>query len=110
MPIEFEAKVIDVNKEKMEKKIIQLGGQKVGKVLMKRYVYDINLERRGHWIRLRDDGKQVTLAVKKIYDDGISGTEEEEITVEDFEQTNALLKLMGFVPKAYQENERTSFI
>jgi adenylate cyclase class 2 len=48
--------------------------------------------------------------VKKIYHDGISGTEEVEIKVEDFEKTNQLLKLMGFAPSAYQENRRTSFI
>jgi adenylate cyclase class 2 len=110
LSIEFEAKVIDINKEELETKIIQLGGSKIGKVLMKRYVYDINPEQRGHWIRLRDDGKQTTLTVKKIHHDGISGTEEEEIIVEDLGKTNALLVLMGFTPKAYQENERTSFV
>jgi adenylate cyclase class 2 len=96
MSIEFEA--------------MELGGTKVGSVLMKRYVYDINPKRRGHWIRLRDDGKQITLTVKKIHNDGISGTEEEEIQVEDFEKTNDLLLLMGFIPQAYQENRRTSFV
>ncbi|MXQ54421.1 class IV adenylate cyclase [Shimazuella alba] len=110
MSIEFEAKVIEINPEEVEKKIIQLGGSKVGKVLMKRYVYDINPQRRGHWIRLRDDGKQTTLTVKKIHNDGISGTEEEEVIVDDLEKTNALLCLIGFTPKAYQENERTSFV
>ncbi|WP_028777969.1 class IV adenylate cyclase [Shimazuella kribbensis] len=110
MSIEFEAKVIEVNPEEIEKKIVKLGGTKVGSVRMKRYVYNINPERRGHWIRLRDDGKQITLTVKKIHNDGISGTEEEEIKVEDFEKTNDLLLLMGFTPTAYQENQRTSFI
>jgi adenylate cyclase class 2 len=110
MSIEFEAKVIEVNKEELEKKILQLGGSKVGKVIMKRYVYDIDPKRRGHWIRLRDDGKQTTLTVKKIHHDGISGTEEEEVMVEDFQRTHALLELMGYIPSAYQENERTSFL
>ncbi|MCH5585794.1 CYTH domain-containing protein [Shimazuella sp. AN120528] len=110
MSIEFEAKVIEINPAEMEQKIMQAGGKKVREALMKRYVYDIDPNRRGHWIRLRDDGDQVTLTVKKIHHDGISGTEEEEIVVQDFEKTNQLLRLMGFSPSAYQENHRTSFV
>ncbi len=110
MSIEFEAKVIDIDPEKVEEIILAAGGIKGKRSLMRRYVYDINPEQCGHWIRLRDNGEKVTLTVKKIHHDGISGTEEEEIVVDSFEQTNQLLQLMGFTPSAYQENQRTSYV
>lgn len=110
MSIEFEAKVIEINAVEMERKILQAGGEKVKEAMMKRYVYDIDPDRRGHWIRLRDDGEKITLTVKKINHDGIDGTEEKEVEVEDFDKTNQLLRLMGHTPSAYQENKRTSFI
>jgi adenylate cyclase, class 2 len=110
MSIEFEAKVIEINPEEIEQKILSAGGAKTKETLMKRYVYHIHPDRRGHWIRLRDDGEKVTLTVKKIHHDGISGTEEEEVEVNDFEKTNQLLQLMGFTPSAYQENRRISFV
>lgn len=109
MSIEFEAKIMEIDPDAVEKLILSAGGEKGKQALMRRYVYDIHPEQRGHWIRLRDDGEKITLTVKKIHHDGISGTEEEEIVVDDFERTNQLLQLMGFKPSAYQENWRTSF-
>jgi adenylate cyclase, class 2 len=109
MSIEYEAKVVEINPRDIESKILNAGGKKIREAMMKRYVYDIDPEQRGHWVRLRDDGEKITLTVKKIHHDGISGTEEEEIKVENFDKTNQLLCLMGFTPSAYQENHRTSF-
>lgn len=74
-----------------------------------RYVYDITPGDDSKWIRLRDTGEQVTLTVKEIADDGISGTRETEVIVSDFETTNTLLRLLGYQPKSYQENRRESF-
>ncbi len=47
--------------------------------------------------------------VKEIAHDGIEGTTETELVVGDFETTNELLGCIGFAPKSYQENRRTSF-
>jgi len=49
------------------------------------------------------------LTVKQIAHDGIDGTTETEVAVGDFETTNELLQQIGFHPKSYQENHRTSF-
>lgn len=77
---------------------------------MRRYVYDIVPGDRSRWIRLRDSGRGVTLVVKQIVGDGVDGTHEIEVGVDDFASTNALLGVLGFVPKSYQENRRTSFV
>jgi adenylate cyclase, class 2 len=109
MPIEFEAKVLDVEPDEMANKILLLGGRRIGSRLMRRYVYDIQAGDESRWIRLRDTGTDVTLTVKEIAHDGIDGTMETEVVVGDFETTNELLRRIGFEPKSYQENRRTSF-
>lgn len=109
MPIEFEAKVLDVEPDEMADRILLLGGRRVGSRMMRRYVYDIQAGDESRWIRLRDSGAEVTLTVKEIAHDGIDGTTETEVVVGDFETTNELLRRIGFEPKSYQENRRTSF-
>jgi len=109
MAIEHEAKILDVDPELAERLILGKGGVKVAERLMRRYVYDITPGDQSKWIRLRDTGTEVTLTVKEIKHDGIDGTHEVEVTVDDFEATNALLATLGFTPKGYQENKRTSY-
>ncbi|WP_109506668.1 class IV adenylate cyclase [Nocardioides speluncae] len=110
MPTEFEAKVLDIDAEAIAARIVAAGGVKVGdEALLRRYVYDIVPGDESRWIRLRDTGREVTLATKEIAHDGIDGTHETEVVVGDFETANELLGRLGFVPKSYQENRRTSF-
>lgn len=109
MPIEHEAKILDVDPAAMEQLILDRGGQKVTERFMRRYVYDISPGDPAKWIRLRDSGEQATLTVKQIISDAIDGTHEIEVAVDDFAATNALLGMLGFTPKSYQENKRTSF-
>jgi adenylate cyclase class 2 len=109
VPIEFEAKVLEVKPDDLADRIIELGGHRAGYALMRRFVYDIREGDETKWIRLRDTGTVVTLAVKEIEHDGIDGTTETEVEVGDFETTNNLLVRMGFEPKSYQETRRASF-
>lgn len=110
MPIEHEAKVLDIDLIETAALILAKGGEQVGETkLMRRYVYDIVPGDMSKWIRLRDTGTETTLCVKEITSDAIDGTHEVETVVGDFAATNELLALMGFTPKSYQENRRTSF-
>ncbi|WBQ07821.1 class IV adenylate cyclase [Kribbella sp. CA-293567] len=109
MPIEFEAKVLGVDPDELAGVILRRGGQALGSRLMRRYVYDIEAGDASRWIRLRDTGTEVTLTVKEIAHDGIDGTTETEVEVSDFAGANELMRRMGFEPKSYQENRRTSF-
>ncbi|GLL07242.1 class IV adenylate cyclase [Dactylosporangium matsuzakiense] len=111
MPAEFEAKVLDINPAKMAELIRSKGGEATGgPTLQRRYVYDIDPNDQSKWIRLRDNGTTTTLAVKQIAHDGIDGTYEVEVTVNDLDATNEVLGFLGFHPKSYQENRRTSFV
>ena len=111
MPTEFEAKILDVHPLKITQVIIACGGCQVGKTtLLRRYVYDIIPNDSSRWIRLRDTGSGSTLTVKEIRHDGIDGTDEIEVGVDQFETANELLGKLGFTPRSYQENRRTSFL
>lgn len=110
MPIEHEAKILDIDPAATERLILDKGGHKLGERFLRRYVYDITPGDRTQWLRLRDTGDETTLTVKQITSDAIDGTHEIEVGVDDFAATNALLGVLGFTPKSYQENKRTSFI
>jgi adenylate cyclase class 2 len=111
MPTEFEAKILDIDPVKAAQMIIARGGRQAGEtVLLRRYVYDISPGDKSRWIRLRDTGSGSTLTVKEIRHDGIDGTDETEVGVDQFEAANDLLGKLGFTPRSYQENKRTSFL
>ncbi len=110
MPIEHEAKILDIDPDAMQRLILDKGGQNLGERFMRRYVYDITPGDRSKWIRLRDTGDETTLTVKQITSDAIDGTHEIEVGVDDFAATNALLNVLGFTAKSYQETKRTSFV
>ncbi|UGT68667.1 CYTH domain-containing protein [Nocardia gipuzkoensis] len=109
MPIEHEAKILDIDPDTIEQHIVGKGGRRLGERFMRRYVYDITPGDESKWIRLRDNGNGTTLAVKQITSDAIDGTHEVEVSVDDFAATNALLEMLGFTAKSYQETERVSF-
>jgi adenylate cyclase class 2 len=111
VPIEYEGKVLDIDSERVKARILSAGGRQIaGPQLMRRYVYDIVPGDMTKWIRLRDTGTETTLCVKEIRSDSIDGTLEVETAVGDFTATNDMLRMLGFTPKSYQENRRTSFV
>lgn len=108
--IEYEARVLDIEKEKLEKKLESLGAEKIADFNYKRRVYNFHPASDGKWIRLRTDGKNTTLAIKEIKNETIDGTEEIEIQVSNFETTNTILNKLGYRSHTYQENKRTRYI
>ncbi|MER7847495.1 CYTH domain-containing protein [Kitasatospora sp. NPDC096077] len=106
--IEFEAKILNIEPEKIRALLVEAGAEHVADRFQRRYVYDIP-GRPGAWVRLRDTGSDITLCVKEIHSDAIDGVTETETTVGDFNDTNMLLGKLGYQPKAYQENRRSSW-
>jgi len=110
VPIEHEAKILDIAPDEITARILAKGGRQAGEpTFMRRYVYDVTPGDASRWIRLRDTGRETTWCVKEIRSDTIDGTHEVEVTVDDFTTTNELLGLLGFTSKSYQENRRASF-
>ena len=109
MHTEIEERILEVNKDEVINKLESLGAKKVGDWFQKRYVYDFIPKRENEWIRLRSNGEETTLTYKNQESLDINGTKELEIVVSSFEETNELLRIMGYVPKAYQENRRVRY-
>jgi adenylate cyclase class 2 len=105
---EFEAKILDVDPDEVRARLARAGAGHIGDRLQRRYVYDIP-GRAGAWVRLRDTGSEVTLCVKEIHSDAIDGVSETETAVGDFDTADVLLGKLGYRPKAYQENRRSSW-
>ena len=110
MAIEHVGKILNIDPAAVEQTILDKGGRKVGEKSMRRYVYDIVPGDTSRWIRLRDTGQEITLTDKELRSDAIDGTREVEVVVDSFEATSALLGMLGFTPKSYQENKRVSFL
>ena len=108
METEFEVKILDINIRAMRNRLAGIGAKFIDNFQYRIYVYNPAgiVENNGTWARLRTNGKKTTLAVKTITDKTIEGTKEVETIVEDFEKTNAILKKLLIIPKAYQENKR----
>lgn len=108
---EYECRVLNIDLDALVSKLESLDAENKGEKFQKRYVYDFNPVEKNAWIRLRTNGDKVTLTIKEIKDkNSISGTEELEIGVTDFEATNQILERLGYHHRNYQENKRWSFV
>lgn len=110
MKTEFEAKILEIDVDRIISKLKALGAKKVGEKQQRRFVYDFTPKKENSWVRLRTDGQKTTLTIKETQNDNIDGTKELEISVDDFDKTNLLLEKLGFAHKGYQENKRISYV
>lgn len=116
---EIEVKFLNVNPEELQKKLKSIGAEKVGDFSYRRRVFDYpdwRLDKKGAWLRLRDEGDKITLSFKQrlgMSKDGKGndeGMEETEIIVNDFIKTAQLILKLGFVEKHFAENKRTRWV
>ncbi len=110
MSKEYEVTILEID-DSLESKLIKLGAKLVSDSMQRRYVYDVKPVNPNKWIRLRTNGKKTTLAVKEVKDKNeIGGTDEIEIVVDSFENTNKLLESLGYISRNYQENYRKMYV
>ena len=110
MHTEYEVRILEIDREKVLKKLEELHAEFQWDCLQKRYVYDFIPKIDGKWIRLRTNGKKTTLTIKNLVSSEIDGTQELEIEVDNFERTNLILKELGYEAKGYQENKRCQYL
>ncbi len=113
MNTEIEAKFTNINKDEIRKKLKEIGATLVYKErLMRRYNMDFpdfRLKDKKSWLRIRDEGGKITLALKQKLSHDLHGTKELEVEVDDFDKTKELLFSIGMTTKNYQETYRESW-
>ena len=109
MHTEIEERILEIDKDKIIKKLEELGATKAGEWFYKRYTYDFTPKRENQWLRLRTNGVETTLTYKNVETRELDGTKEFEIEVSDFEETNKMLEVLGYKYKNYQETKRIRY-
>jgi adenylate cyclase, class 2 len=115
---EIEIKFLSIDPDLIIQKLERIGAKKIFEKMYRRRVFDYpdwRLDKDYSWLRLRDEGNQITLSFKKRIKPGKDGANDEgmqenEIIVSDFDQTADILLRIGLIEKSYQENKRISYI
>ena len=111
MEKERELTVLNIELDDFIQTLEELGAEKQGEFLQRRYVYDVKPLNPNKWIRLRTNGTKTTLTIKEIKDkNAIEGTNELEVVVGDFDKTNEILNELGYEARNYQENYRRVYL
>jgi adenylate cyclase class 2 len=111
MKPEYEARFLDIDPDAITAYLTaHRGRQAMPRTLMRRIVFiNADIDSRGGWLRLRQQGEQTFLTYKQVAHDGPSAIDsilEAEAEVVDFQATWHLLEAMGYTAKRFQENYR----
>ena len=109
MKKEIERTILEIDVDSIKKKLKEIGAKKLYERKQLRKIYDFpdkRLDKEKAWIRLRNDGKKITLTLKQHtgeYDQEI------EVNVDDFERMHQLLRKLGLEDLYTQENKRIRY-
>ncbi len=110
MNIEFEAKFLAIDKNSLRQKLASVGAVLVKpEFLMRRVTFNPPLPIKGGWLRVRDEGDKIFMALKIVDGKSINDQREIELAVNDFDKACKLLERIGAQRKAYQETKRESW-
>lgn len=114
MQTEIEAKFADIDQVSVRARLREIGATMAyPERLMRRKVFDYPDRRLygvGGWVRVRDEGDEITLCYKQLNDRTPHGTKEVSVVVDDFEKTCDFLIAIGLQTKAYQETKREKWV
>src|ERR1044071_9075677 len=113
MNTEIEAKFINIDHGQMRKRLTKLGAKCIHPMRqMRRHAFDFpdrSLQADNAWARVRDEGDRVTMSFKQNVTDTLSGTEEVNLTVDNYENAVIFLEKLGLQVKAFQESKRETW-
>jgi len=115
---EYEGTYLNIDKNAIEEKLKALGAIHHGEKLYRTTAFDFPgfpLDAKAAWVRLRDEGDQVTFAFKqrlgvKSETGDDEGMLEHEVTVSDFNATAQILLNIGLIEKFAQEQKRSRWV
>jgi len=110
---EIEVKVIDINKEEIIRKLLELGAEKIfeGDITASSYDFeDSRLTKDASFIRLRKMGDKPFLTFKKkITQDHAKVMEETETEIDNFDEMHKILLALGLRPAKDYVKKRISY-
>jgi len=110
---EIEVKILEINREAVEKKLIALGARKIFDDEIHAIYYDLQdngLKKTGKMLRLRKEGNK-TILTAKLHAENASAKEREEheVEVSRFEDMRTVLESLGYTPWLEMQKHRTSY-
>lgn len=111
MKTEYEAKFLDIDIDAMRQRLGALGATLEKPMrLMRRVTIDTDdMKKKDAFLRVRDEGDRVTVTYKQFDSLSVDGAKEHEITVNDFDETVALLAAAGLLHGSFQESKRETW-
>lgn len=114
MDHEFEAKCVVESVADARRRLERIGARCVQpERLLRRVVYDFSdgsLDRRGAWVRVRDEGDRITMSYKQAPEQStIADCFETELTIDSYDNGVTFCEDLGMVRKSYQETKRESW-
>lgn len=109
MEIEWEAKFLDIDKDRVRDKLSSIGAVLVKpETFYRRVVYFLpkGHEVSGGWIRVRDEGDKITMSFKVVENGNIESQKEVQLKIDNYENARLFLTNIGCREKAYQETRR----
>jgi adenylate cyclase class 2 len=110
---EIEVKILEINRESVENKLIALGARKTFDDDIHAIYYDLwdnSLKKTGKALRLRKEGKRTVLAVKLHGENALAKERvEHEVEVCRFENMRTVLESLGYAPWLEMQKHRTSY-
>lgn len=113
MDIEYEAKFLRIDKDEVRARLRVAGAALIQpEFLQRRWVLDAPAphQKKGVWLRVRDEGTQTTLSWKSSSGDAIEDQKELTVVVDSFDITVELLKRIGCPADSYQETKRELWV
>lgn len=111
--IEIEVKILEINRDSIEQKLIALGAHKTFDGEIHAIYYDLpgdSLRNSGKTLRLRKEGKKNVLTLKlHISSESAKEQEEYESEVGDFEGMKIVLEGLGYIPWLEMKKHRLSY-
>jgi adenylate cyclase class 2 len=110
---EIEVKILEINRESVEKKLLALGGRKTFDDDIHAIYYDLqdnSLKKAGKTLRLRKEGEKTILTLKLYVENALAKERAEyEIEVCRFDDMRTILEGLGYTPWLEMRKHRTSY-
>lgn len=115
MKIEYELRILNLNKKEIAEKLISIGAKKVhDEIMQKIYVMDFpdnRLHKKHSWLRIRSTGNAVIeCSIKQRIDNtSVRNAQEIEMTISDLEIGRELFEFLGLRVITYKEKKREKY-